>query len=229
MQRRTYLADLPLYFTGTASHIVATFLAALLVLIAAMVVVHWRRVPPLFVMAALATPVGLLLLAAVFDSTPIELRYLAFAMPFVGLLLASVSPRPMVCAVLAIQAVALVGLMIRPETMQPARATAIAAASLVGDGVVLLPHGNDGVGIVGAFAVESVPELRLLIIRRDATAEQIRARAMPYQRVVLALLDQDADSHATLPHMRAAFADPCWRPAGDGFNVLAFDRICGEE
>ena len=29
--------------------------------------------------------------------------------------------------------------------------------------------------------------------------------------------------------MRLAFADPCWRAAGEGFNVLAFDRICGEE
>ena len=54
--------------------------------------------------------------------------------------------------------------MTRPETMQPARATAIAAASLVGDGVVLLPHGNDGVGIVGAFAVEAPPALRLLVV-----------------------------------------------------------------
>ena len=119
--------------------------------------------------------------------------------------------------------------MTRPETMQPARATAAAAASLVRDGVVLLPHGNDGVGIVGAFAEESAPELQLIVIRRDETAEQIRASAAHYQRVVLALLDQDADSHATLPHMRAAFAEPCWRHAGEGFNVLAFDRICEEE
>jgi len=33
-----------------------------------------------------------------------------------------------------------------------------------------------------------------------------------------------------LPAMRAAFADPCWHPAGAGFNVIAFDRTpspCG--
>jgi hypothetical protein len=29
--------------------------------------------------------------------------------------------------------------------------------------------------------------------------------------------------------MRQAFTDPCWRMAGEGFNVLAFDRICGAE
>jgi hypothetical protein len=46
---------------------------------------------------------------------------------------------------------------------------------------------------------------------------------------VLALLGQDSDSRATLPHMRAAFDNPCWRAVGQGFNVLAFERICGEE
>ena len=35
-------------------------------------------------------------------------------------------------------------------------------------------------------------------------------------------------SRATLPAMRLAFDGPCWRAAGDGFNVLAYDRICGE-
>jgi hypothetical protein len=47
--------------------------------------------------------------------------------------------------------------------------------------------------------------------------------------VVLALLGQDADSRATLPVMREAFADPCWHKVGEGFNVLAFERICSDE
>jgi len=220
---------LPLYFSGAASDIVEALLATLLLLMVATVILRWRSTHSLLAAAVLAPPMGLILLGAMFNNTPIELRYLAFATPFVGLLLAGALPRPMLCAVLVIQAAALAGLMTRPETMQPARATAAAAASLVRDGVVLLPHGNDGVGIVGAFAEESAPELQLIVIRRDETAEQIRASAAHYQRVVLALLDQDADSHATLPHMRAAFAEPCWRHAGEGFNVLAFDRICEEE
>jgi hypothetical protein len=37
------------------------------------------------------------------------------------------------------------------------------------------------------------------------------------------------ENPATLSVMRQALADPCWRAAGEGFNVLAFDRICGEE
>jgi hypothetical protein len=220
---------LPLYVSGTASHVVAWALSALLLLLVALVVAQWRRMHPLFAFAAVAPAVGLLLLGVAFNNTPIELRYLAFATPFIGLLLASALPRRLVYVVLAVQTLSLAGLMTQPETMQPARATAIAASALAQDGVVLLPHGNDGVGIVGAFAIESPPALRLLVIPRDEPPAQIRAHAEHYPRVVLALLDQDADSHATLPHMREAFADPCWRVAGEGFNVLAFDRICGEK
>ena len=95
--------------------------------------------------------------------------------------------------------------------------------------MVLLPHGNDGVGIVGAFAVEAPPALRLLVIGRDASPAQIRALASDYPRATLALLGQDAASRATTVLMRQAFADPCWRQAGGAGNVLAFDRVCGTE
>ena len=43
--------------------------------------------------------------------------------------------------------------------MQPARATAAAAQRLADDSVILLPLGNDGVGIVGAFGIEAAPAL----------------------------------------------------------------------
>jgi hypothetical protein len=119
--------------------------------------------------------------------------------------------------------------MLGAETMQPARATAVAAASLVHGGVVLLPRGNDGVGIVGAFGIEAPATLRLLVIDRDETAVQIRQRARRYPRVVLALLDQDDDSRTALPVMRQAFADPCWRMTGTAFHVVAFERTCDAE
>ena len=93
----------------------------------------------------------------------------------------------------------------------------------------MLPRGNDGVGIIGAFAVEAPPTLRLLVIGPDASPTQIRARASGYSRATLALIGQDESSRATLSVMQRAFADPCWRAAGEGFNVLAFDRICGKE
>jgi Dolichyl-phosphate-mannose-protein mannosyltransferase len=224
---------LPLYVDGAARTSVTIALCLVLFGMLALIVRRWRHIATpatrlLLGMAAAAPPIGLCLLGMVFGNTPIELRYLAFATPFLGLLLAAALPRNLRYAVLAIQAVAVLGLMFRPETMQPARATAMAAARLVGDGVVLLPHGNDGVGIVGAFAIEAPPTLRLLVIASASPAE-IRARASVYPRAVLALLSQDAASRATLPVMRQAFTDPCWRPAGEGFNALAFDRTCEAE
>jgi uncharacterized membrane protein len=225
---------LPLYVDGVARTTVTAALAVLLAVLAVLTIQRRHRIATsefrlLLALCAAAPPAGLMLLGLAFHNTPIELRYLAFATPFLALLLAAALPRFVRHIVLAIQAIALLGLMTRPETMQPARATAIAAASLMRNGVVLLPHGNDGVGIVGAFAVESPPTLRLLVIGQNETPAEIRTRASRYSRVVLALLGQDAVSRATLPAMREAFADPCWRPASEGFNVLAFDRICGEE
>jgi hypothetical protein len=232
------VGGLPLYASDAAATVVAVALAALLVSLAGLTIWRWRHIATpgsrlLLALSAAAPPLGLLVLGLTFDSTPIELRYLAFATPFIALLWAgafATLPRRMgraLCGVvLAVQALALGGLIIRPETMQPARATAASATALAGDDIVLLPHGNDGVGIVGAFAIEAPPSLRLLVVRKEASPEQIRVWAGSYHRVVLALLAQDAASRATLPVMREAFADPCWRPAGEGFNALAFERIC---
>lgn len=225
----TVFGGLPLYVSGLASQVVAILVASLMLALLGVTLIRWRRVHPLFAMAAVAPPLGLVLLGIAFDTTPIELRYLAFATPFIGLVLASVLPRGAVCVVLAVQAMSLAGLVIREETAQPARSIARDAARLAGDGIVPVPHGNDGVGIVGAFAREAPATLRLLVIRRDETPAQILARAGNTLHVVLALLGQDADSRATLPHMREAFTTPCWRPAGQGSNVLAFERICREQ
>ena len=119
----------------------------------------------------------------------------------------------------------------RAETMQPARATAEAAAGLAWPkGVVLGPHGNDGVGVVLAFASEAPDWLPILVVGSGDPASRTRIRAGAYRRVVLALLGQDGSSRATVQSMQAAFArQPCWRWAASGFNVVAYDRICGED
>jgi hypothetical protein len=230
---------LPLYVPAPAQPVAAAALAVLTLACAVLVAARWRHITAsaaarlTLAAAAAAPPIGLLLLGLLFGNTPIELRYLAFATPFAALLLAAAlaslprHPRRAALAVLlTMQAAGLAGLMTRQETMQPARAAAAAASRLAPDGLVLLPRGNDGVGIVGAFAIESPPAQRLLVVGQDESPGKILARISDSRRVVLALLAQDAASRATLPAMRAAVANPCWRRIGDGFNVATFERIC---
>ncbi len=228
---------LSLYVSAPIQPAVAAVLALLTLACAALVAARWRYLAQPAALgllaAASAPPLGLLLLGLLFHNTPIELRYLSFATPFAALLLAGalaslprLPRRAAIAVLLAVQATALAGLMTRSETMQPARATAAAAARVAQGGLVLLPRGNDGVGIVGAFAIEAPPAQRLLVVDRDEPAEQILARIGNARRVVLALMAQDDASRATLPAMRAAVSGPCWRRSADGFNVVAFDNIC---
>ena len=229
--------------------------------------------------AAVATPVGLLLLGAAFDNTPIELRYLSFGLPFVGILGAGglfpscrvasqrrgprsgyglaglifhnpssplVQPaesgripgsRPgmtgserrstlAIVLVLTIQLASIAGLLLSPRTMQPARAAATDAARLAGDGVVLLPRGNDGVGIAGAFGIEAPPSLSLLLVGPN---DAIMSGIGGHRRVVLVLLAQDRDSTAAVAMMRAAFAHPNWRRVAIGSNVEIYERTEKQE
>jgi hypothetical protein len=108
--------------------------------------------------------------------------------------------------------------------MQPARAAAHAAAALAQDGVVLLPRGNDGVGIVGAFAIEAPPGLPLLLIPAFASPEQIQVRIMPWHRVVLALLEQDAASRSAATAMLRGLTGPGWREVAREANVAVYVR-----
>ncbi len=229
---------LPLYVRVAWQTVVGAALGVIGLGCIVLVGMRWRHVGRpeqrrFLAVAAAAPPIGLLLLGMVFHNTPIELRYLAFAMPFAMLLLAGALaslPRykrhAAIAVLLTMQAAAVAGLMTRAETMQPAGATAAAARQLAGDGIVLLPRGNDGVGIVAAFANESIPAQRLLVVDRDEPAEHILARIGGERRVVLALLAQDESSRATLPAMQTALAGPCWRRIAGGFNVVAFDRVC---
>ncbi len=169
---------LPLYVEGSARLAIVGALAALALGLAGLVAARWRHMQGgatrwLLLAGAAATPAGLLLLGVAFDNTPIELRYLCFATPFVALLLAGALGslrlgRALAAGVLAIQALAIAGLILRPETMQPARAAARAAAVLAGeDGVVLLPRGNDGVGVAGPFLAELPERTRVLLVAPD--------------------------------------------------------------
>jgi hypothetical protein len=181
--------------------------------------------------AAVAPPIGLLLLGAVFDNTPLELRYLSFGLPFIALLVAWAAPlsrKPrtwvrlrLLALAFTIQLASITGLLFSPHTMQPARSAATEAAHLLGNGIVLLPLGNDGVGIVGAFGIEAPAALPILLI---SPGEPIAGRVAPYRRVVLAMLAQDRDSTATIPLLRAAFASPNWRRVAVGSSLEVYER-----
>jgi hypothetical protein len=227
------LGGLPLYVHGAAAMAVSASLALLLVWLVSQIVWRWRHIATprariMFAAAALAPIVGLLALGVIFNNSPIEVRYLAFSTPFVGLLLAGALRARGLAVLLTVQAASIAGLMLAPQTMQPARAAAWAAAALVGDGVVLLPRGNDGVGVVGAFAIESPPALPLLLISADATPEQIRARLDGWHRVVLALLEQDDASRAAADAMRRAMTAPDWREVAHGTDVAVYERRDGD-
>jgi len=232
------LGGLPLYLSGVgrvaAEMVLAFGLVALVLLIAG----RWRHIGmrgtrTLFAMAALAPPAGLVVLGLVFDTRPFEIRYLAFALPFLALLAAGAFAATRgggkwLGLMLAVQAAAVAGLAVMPQTMQPQGVTARAAAARAGpDGLVLLPRGNDGVGVVGAFITAAPDWLHVLIVR-DTTAEAaIRARAAPYPRVILAMLGVDASSRATLPHLLGAFQGArCWRQADRESHIIVFIRTC---
>jgi hypothetical protein len=228
------LGGLPLYVHGVASTILAAALGSLLLWLVARIVWGWRdiatrRARNMFALGAIGPLSGLLALGAIFNNTPIEVRYLTFSTPFAGLLLAGVLGRRGAAVLLAVQAVSIAGLMLAPQTMQPARAAARAAAALVEDGVVLLPRGNDGVGVVGAFATEAPPALPLLLIRAGETPVQINDRVAAWHRVVLALLEQDSSSRAASEAMRGAMTEPGWRQVARGPNVEVYERIGARE
>lgn len=234
------LGGLPLYVSGAARLVVGAMLVLGLAALVALVVARWRRIArpaerTLLAFAIVATPVGLILLGFAFDNTPIELRYIAFATPFFALMVAgaaaSLAPRAglAVCvALLAVQSLSITGMVASPETMQPQRETARAAARLAApDALVLVPYGNDGVGVLGAFVDEAPAGMHILDVPNGQTSRLLQARITGHARVVLALLALDGDSKATVPAMEQSFAtDPCWRRDGAGFNTVSYARIC---
>ena len=88
----TLFGGLPLYVREPARLLVGAGLGVAAVTLTVLVFRGWRCLARdarwLLLGCAAAPPLGLLALGAIFDNTPIELRYLCFATPFAGLLLA---------------------------------------------------------------------------------------------------------------------------------------------
>jgi len=229
-QAASLFGGLPMYVDGFWRKAVGTFVGVLIAVLVLCIGTArpWRAGPAmrLVLAAAVAPPIGLLLLGAVFDNTPIELRYLSFGLPFFALLIAWVLSRArfarlMLRLTLTVQLASIAGLLLSPRTMQPARAAASEAARLAAGTTVLVPRGNDGVGIVGAFGIEAPASLPLLVI---SPGDAIADRLAPYHRVAVAVLAQDRDSIATLARVRSALAPPNWHPVASGSSLEIYER-----
>jgi hypothetical protein len=213
---------LPLYWTGTA-RITAALLIAVVALLVVVKTRIWRGPRPLLA-AAIAPAIGLLLLGAIFDNTPIELRYLCFALPFCALLLARRGMVPVVALVLVTQACGIAGLLFAPRTMQPGLAASHEAATLSPGTLVLLPYGVDGVGVVGAFGVEADPATPILLIQAADTPRSLLARIGATRRVALALMAQDSDSVAAIQHTQAALLANGWQRTRIAAKIEVYER-----
>lgn len=173
---------LPLY-AGYLAPAVTLALAALFLACLGFVLRRRHAHAPLFALLAIAPPCGLFALGVIFHNTPIEIRYLAFSIPFLSLLLAPALPRTLLACLLAVQSAAIFGLAFAPATMQPQAAAARQAAAYPG-ALILLPAGNDGVGIPGPFIAAAPDAMRIKLIRPGAVP--------PGQAVVVTLAVDNA-------------------------------------
>jgi hypothetical protein len=212
------LGGLPLYLPDGAPRLGAGALLGLaLIALLLLPVLRWRHLGQaaprlLLAMTALATPAGLILMGITAHTVPVEIRYFAFALPPLALLLAASLaslphrwPPRIRAAILAVQAAAIIGLMTRSETMQPEGSAARLAFRAVGDtGLVLLPRGNDGVGIVAAFLTAAPDGLHVLLVDPGCRVARLRQALRAWPRATAADIAVDRDSRRTIPLLTAA-------------------------
>jgi len=213
---------LPLY-AGAAGPLVSVAIGALFTVCIGAIIKGNVRDVGLFAALAMATPVGLIALGLVFNNTPIEIRYLAFSTPFFALLLAGSLRGPLLLVVLAVDCCAIIGLGLAPATMQPQGRAAMAAAKLAMPGaLVLVPFGNDGVGIPGPFIAAAPDHLPIELIRTGTTPD-LRGQT----RIILADIKADDASRAQTAHVITQLAaDRCWRMADPSPLIRVYTRIC---
>lgn len=231
-QAGAILGALPRYATPPWSIVLEVTLGAFALVLIILASKHRLRTlagphRSLILAAIVAQPVGLLALGALFDNTPIEVRYFWLGLPYIGIALATVlQAHPKVPAVLlTLQFAAIVGLAIAPETMQPAMRTARIAGDAAGrHTLVVIPFGNDGVGIPGPFVAAAKPGMDVLIARR---ATGVAAMASAYRRVVVAQIMVDTASRALVPRLDATFKSAsCWRRAPAPAQIESFVNHC---
>lgn len=235
-QAGALIGALPRYVPPHWSMAVTAGLALILGSLALLVARHGlRNLAPrhrtLLATGFAAPPLGLLLLGLIFDNTPIEMRYLWLGLPFAGLAFAAtLRERPLALTLLlAVQGSAIIGLALAPATMQPADRTVRAAARLgLADTLVIVPFGNDGVGIPGPFIAAAPPAMRILVARRAAPS--ILGAASAFPRVAIARIRVDQASRALVPRLEHLFnADRCWQSVAAKPDLAVFANQCREK
>jgi hypothetical protein len=212
---------LPVY-AGSGATFVACSLFLLFMICIGFVLARRTEATPLLGMLSIAPPIGLLALGLVFNKTPIEIRYLAFSLPFAALLFAQALPSRLLIFLLAVESLGIAGLALAPATMQPQAAAAHEASRLATpQTLVLVPYGNDGVGVPGPFIAAAPDDLRIQLIHGALPDLQTETR------VITATINVDDSSRAANQNSAAALnSNPCWRVVVSTILTTVYARIC---
>jgi hypothetical protein len=200
----------------------AVALALGLLLCACLFMSRQKRSPyrPLFCLLVMAPAAGLLALGLLFNNMPIEIRYLAFSLPFLALLLSPLTRLPFLLLLTA-QAAGVLGLCLAPATMQP-QALAARQAAAVPAALVLLPYGNDGVGIPGPFIAAAPNIMRIQLLRAGAPPDISAATTIALANIAIDAASRTA-TRDTLAQLRA---DPCLLEQQTTPLIKIFHREC---
>ncbi|MFC7689640.1 hypothetical protein ACFQY5_08420 [Paeniroseomonas aquatica] len=235
---------LPLYVEGAARTAVGGSLAVLLLVVVAAAAYRWRQLGQtrwLWLSGALAPSAGLVGLGIAFGNSPVELRYVAFAAPFAAMLIASaatawgrlapVATAAVLGLVLTVQFAGTLGMQLHSATQQPFRLAIAAASPYLGDSSVLLvPFGNDGVGITGSVLREISPAQSVLTMS-NTNAQSVPLRASAYKMAVMFGVS-DRDGREQINVASAALrGHPSWCSSGivwhdfRGGYIEVFDHV----
>jgi hypothetical protein len=228
------LGGLPLYVEAPVRPVLELALLVLMTVLVGTVARRWHclflpKFRWLFLLTALAPALGLIGLGVVFNTTPIELRYLSFSIPSMALLLAAAldgrrGSLALKTVLIGAQSLALAGLAFHPATMQPFRAVARQAVALGGvDSILLAPRGNDGVGAIAPLLAELPDRARVMVLA--AGEESAVLGALPSgAKIVQLRLGPDAASRETLARLDRELAGKEWRRLTASPLAAAYER-----
>ena len=184
----------------------------------------------LLLLGTMTPSFGLIFLGVIFDNTPIEVRYLCFFCPFFSVLIAFAikhSNYPIIPTgiFLFLQAIGIGGLLIMPQTMQPIGAAVRLAVRLAtSHTVVLVPFGNDGVGVAGAFVNSAPPNMKLLVVNSRNSLVQLHAALLGVNDLILVRLATDQQSKIQIEQTEKLLSDLHWKATSSAPLALVFHR-----